>query len=82
MDRYLRIEDVPEQWRQQFKRALMGSAQPVIDGEGACAHAKIAKAQPMATSASLRMAYFLSKLTAGALEISASLATVKLGLTA
>lgn len=36
---YIRIEDVPEQWRQQFKRALMGSAQPVIDGEGACAHA-------------------------------------------
>jgi len=36
---YVRIEDVPAPWGQQFKRAIVGSAQPVIDGEGACAHA-------------------------------------------
>ena len=36
---YVRIEDVPAPWRQQFERALIGSAQPVIDGAGACAHA-------------------------------------------
>lgn len=36
---YVRIEDVPAPWGQQFKRAIVGSAQPVIDGERACAHA-------------------------------------------
>lgn len=35
---FVRIQDVPEPWRQQFERALMGSACPVIDGEATCAH--------------------------------------------
>lgn len=35
---FVRIQDVPEPWRQPFERALIGSASPVIDGEPACAH--------------------------------------------
>lgn len=36
---YIRLKDIPEPWRQQFERAIFGSACPVIEGEGACAYA-------------------------------------------
>jgi hypothetical protein len=35
---YVRIQDIPSPWAQQFTQALIGSAQPTIGKEGACAH--------------------------------------------
>ncbi|WP_230459323.1 hypothetical protein [Burkholderia ubonensis] len=36
---YVRLADVPQPWRDQFRAALRGSGCPVIAGEGECAYA-------------------------------------------
>ncbi|TDN62429.1 hypothetical protein [Paraburkholderia sp. BL10I2N1] len=36
---YVRLADIPQPWRDEFRAALRGSACPVIHGEGECARA-------------------------------------------
>lgn len=36
---FVRLAEIPEPWRSQFRHALIGSAQPALSGEGELAYA-------------------------------------------
>lgn len=37
---FVALDEIPEPWREQFKRALHGSGCPVFEGFGQCAFAR------------------------------------------